>query len=57
MGQVDDDLYGTGTGTNQWDAQLSDTLRSIGFRTTRFDPDVSGIKKDTMNTWGPIQMI
>lgn len=28
------------TAANQWHAHLSDTLRSMGFKTTRFDSDV-----------------
>ena len=33
-------LYGLPTSGNRWHAQLSQTLRDMGFKPTRFDPDL-----------------
>jgi hypothetical protein len=33
-------LYGLPTSANRWHAHLSDNLRAMGFKPTRFDPDV-----------------
>ena len=37
---VEQALYGLPTSANRWHAHLADTLRVIGFRPTRYDPDV-----------------
>jgi hypothetical protein len=37
---VEQNLYGIATASSQWHAHLSDTLLTMGFRPTRFDPDV-----------------
>jgi hypothetical protein len=40
LASVEQALYGLAPSANRWAAHLADTLRSIGFRRTRFDPDV-----------------
>ena len=38
--EVIKDLYGLPTSGKRWHAHLSHTLREMGFKPTRFDPDV-----------------
>ena len=40
LATIEQALYGLQSSGNRWHAHLADTLRSIGFKSTRFDPDV-----------------